>query len=245
MSSRILHARVSDESGVAAISLALREWEPALDLYASIENPFVFEPDGTLYAFVLSKARTRFRHHEKVVAPGDLLVIPQSITLEADPAIDLVCIRHDGVPPYHFRERFIQGVGFEHLSASSRDAVEERIAESDRRYRLSVAHVAAASRPTPIATSPFALRLVVGIEGSIEVAAVDPERPSIRDPLVIDSPSLALVPAGIDFEISGSGTAFIVGVLPETVHDALRDRAALERGPEWSPEPTPRSHPPG
>jgi hypothetical protein len=25
----------------------------------------------------------------------------------------------------------------------------------------------------------------------------------------------------------------------------LRDRAALELGPEWSPEPTPRSQPPG
>jgi len=106
-------AKISSEAEIAAIAIALRDWEPRLDLAVLRDEPRLYEPDGTLYGVALSPETTlTVRHKSRLVRRGDAIVVPQSVSVDADPEISLLVIRHDGVPPLHFRERFID-IGLE------------------------------------------------------------------------------------------------------------------------------------
>jgi hypothetical protein len=104
-----------DDAGLAALAACLRDWEPRLDLYRAPREARLFEPDGTLYAIALDDGMTITTERRALaLGRGDALVVPQGLALDIEPAVDLLCIRHDGPPPDHFRERFIQIWGFEH-----------------------------------------------------------------------------------------------------------------------------------
>ena len=53
------------------------------------------------------------------IARGDAIVVPRGLALDIEPEVDLLGVRYDGPPPDHFRERFIQVWGFEHLAAQA------------------------------------------------------------------------------------------------------------------------------
>ena len=115
-----LVADLSDAGAVQAMSDALRAWEPRLELYLPPRHARLFEPDGTLYAVALSGPMTVVAgRRRQEIARGDAIVVPQGLALDIEPEVDLLGVRYDGPPPDHFRERFIQVWGFEHLAAQA------------------------------------------------------------------------------------------------------------------------------
>lgn len=95
----------------------IRDWEPRFDLWYSPQTPRIYEPDGTLYAVCLSETRLTTDRRSVEVMTGDLIVVPLGVAIDVETEIDLLCIKYDGPQPYHFRERFIQVWGFEHIRA--------------------------------------------------------------------------------------------------------------------------------
>jgi len=147
-----------------AIGTALAAWEPQLELGLGLAEPRVYEPDGTLYAIVLSSESTLSTDRRSVrVVRGDLLVVPQGVALDADPEVDLLRIYHDGTPPHHFRERFIQIWGFEHVPAGGApDAPEVQ-------YRISYAILDAASAELDVLASEYLAILLLPLDGELTI----------------------------------------------------------------------------
>ena len=140
-----LVADLSDAGAVQAMSDALRAWEPRLELYLPPRHARLFEPDGTLYAVALSGPMTVIAgRRRQEIARGDAIVVPRGLALDIEPEVDLLGVRYDGPPPDHFRERFIQVWGFEHLAAQasrvrSDGGVRDVIPADDVRHRISYA----------------------------------------------------------------------------------------------------------
>ena len=141
-----LVADLSDAGAVQAMSDALRAWEPRLELYLPPRHARLFEPDGTLYAVALSGPMTVVAgRRRQEIARGDAIVVPQGLALDIEPEVDLLGVRYDGPPPDHFRERFIQVWGFEHLAAQASTCYAPTVASAtsspsdDVRHRISYA----------------------------------------------------------------------------------------------------------
>lgn len=232
----ILVASRSDESALAGLIAALRAWEPRLDLFVSNDDSTLFEPDGTLYAVCLSESNLRFRHRVGVVRMGDALIVPQGVAVEADPGLDYVGIRHEGIPPYHFRERFIQSRGFEHVEAPTGNSirVEPIIPFRDARYRMSYARIAASGSSLDVLDVGLDAQLVVVYAGDGRVTCGDEP-----DGLELTSDSLALIPAGLSYQIEGNLVAICLRLEPELTYEARRMTESAAKGPAWSPEHDP------
>lgn len=102
-----------------ALEQALREFEPVFWVGPwgeSLER--LYEPDGTLYAIcldgpvVVSTDRRRVTVHR-----GDLVVLPPMVAVELSHPARWFGLVYTGPYPYHFRERFIQVWGFEHMAS--------------------------------------------------------------------------------------------------------------------------------
>ncbi len=102
-----------------ALEQALREFEPVFWVGPwgeSLER--LYEPDGTLYAIclddpvVVSTDRRRVTVHR-----GDLVILPPMVAVELSHPVRWFGLVYTGPYPYHFRERFIQVWGFEHMAS--------------------------------------------------------------------------------------------------------------------------------
>ena len=118
MNSPWLIANLDDVSTLEGLSAEIRAWDPAFDLVRPATDALLYEPDGTLYAVALQAPMTaEFNRRTRDVLPGDLLIVPRSVPVEIEPTVDLLGVRFEGDPPDHFRERFIQVWGYDHLPA--------------------------------------------------------------------------------------------------------------------------------
>jgi hypothetical protein len=100
-----------------ALEQALREFEPVFWVGPwgeSLER--LYEPDGTFYAVCLDGPVVVATDRRRVtVNKGDLVILPPMVAVELSNSARWFGIVYTGPYPYHFRERFIQVWGFEHL----------------------------------------------------------------------------------------------------------------------------------
>ena len=78
-----------------------------------------------------------------------------------------MAILHDGTPPYHFRERFIQTWGYEHRPAATgtiESPYEEIAPEDDARYRVPYRRIGAGDSPS-VGRAALDLHLLIGLDG--------------------------------------------------------------------------------
>jgi hypothetical protein len=172
------------------------------------------------------------------IARGDAIVVPQGQALDIEPEVDLIAVRYDGPPPDHFRERFIQTWGFEHLAAQlapvrSAEGVRHVIPAGDVRHRLSYAVTDADRRPGSRETG-LAVDIVFGLEGDSAVVSIGAD-------LVRLGPSRAVaIWPGARYRLAGGTAVGILTLETELMHEARRTGyIALSRrppSPEYAPE---------
>lgn len=229
---------VDDPAGVGVVSAALREWEPRLDLERPPRDALLYEPDGTLYAVCVGGTlAVHTDRRDRVVHPGDILVVPQAYALDAGPDVDLLAIRYDGPPPDHFRERFIQVWGFEHVEAPmpGPPGLHILIPPADVRHRVPYAILDAEVTGRDVTKTDEDCRLIVGLAGSVRLIADNVEA-------VLGPRQFLTVPPLSTFRLAGTGRVGILTLLCEPAHEARRvgPTTAADRGvnPEYLP-PTP------
>jgi hypothetical protein len=240
MSTPILIAHAHDAASIEALAAAIRVWEPRLDLIAALEDSMIYEPDGTLYAVALAPEVTLLaRHKARVFRLGDMAIIPRAVAIDAEePGASYIAIRHEGDPPYHFRERFIQTWAFEHRPAATIDpetGFDDVITPDDLRFRVPYRRVALGNVGRGVATE-FDLHLWVGLEGRARLATAGSSRA-----YEIGPGNLALVGAGVDYSIEGQGVAGRWLLSVESAHEARLAAASAGQGgaeaisPEFRP----------
>jgi hypothetical protein len=237
-----------DDAGLAAVAEWVRDWEPRLDLYRAPREARLFEPDGTLYAIVLGDGMTVTTERRALaLGRGDALVVPQGLALDIEPAVDLLCIRHDGPPPDHFRERFIQIWGFEHApvpplpepdSCPAAVGHTEVIAAGDVRFRLPYAVRDLPSALTEVEPIGLETVLLIGLAGEPRLLWSREGAGATLRPGMI-----AALGPGQGYQTEGAGRLGRLTLLTELAHEVRRrDRARAGRempGPEYCPG-TPR-----
>ena len=216
LSNAVLFAHVAQDAEVASVAEAIRAWEPRLDLAAYRDEPVLYEPDGTLYGIGLSDTSTlSVRHKGRVFRRGDAIVVPQSVAIEAEPEVSLLAIRHEGRPPFHFRERFIQTWGMDHHPAPQADtqgAPVDILPTSAARSRL-IYHCVDLGEGSYRDSSGLNLHLLLILNGSGQLAIGD------RPPTELARDQLLLVPVGISYRIDGRVRVGRLIIESEIVHE--------------------------
>ncbi|MBI1324863.1 hypothetical protein GC170_16990 [bacterium] len=121
-----------NDSDRNALESDLRDFEPVFWIGPwgdSLER--LYEPDGTLYTVCLDGPVDVATDRRSVtVNRGDLVILPPAVAVELSRSARWFGIVYTGPYPYHFRERFIQVWGFEHVAGRWGSAAEV-IAPSD------------------------------------------------------------------------------------------------------------------
>ena len=210
-------ARIGHADEVEEMAEAVRSWEPRLDLAVYLEEPTLYDPDATVYGIGLSdRATLSVRHKPHVVRRGDAIVVPQSVAIEADPAISLLAIRHEGTPPAHFRERFIQtwGIDFRPVPASGiADLPLEVIPDTPARYRIPY-HCLELNAAGFRDTSGLALHLLMVVEGQATLAIEGGQGIDLR------ADQIAMIPSGTGYVVTGRARLGRLILETETAHIA-------------------------
>ncbi len=230
---------LDDPEDVNLLSAMLRDWEPCIELYKPPRGSFLYEPDGTLYAIALRDGMTLATDRREVsVGLGDLIVLPQGHGVDAGDDVDLIAFRHEGSPPDHFRERFIQVWGFDHLHAPFSNQEEQGLAElvrpEDVRFRFPYALADVSPAKTHVLPASDDFRLVIGLEGKISVVSkgIEGERC-----LLLNAREVTAISPGNSCLVGGTGRIGMLTVSSEMAHEARRNDAAPSlKGPEYRPE---------
>lgn len=240
MTPTILLGHTEDVASVGRLAEAIREREPRLDLLVARDDSRIYEPDATLYAVGLAPETTLLaRHKERAFRRGDLIVVPRSVAIDSvERGTFYVAILHDGPPPYHFRERFIQTWGYEHRPAATEDLrshCDDIAPEDDPRYRVPYRRIGVSDGPL-IGNAGLDLHLLIGLDGRGTIGGAGG-----GSGLVIGPDDLALVMGAGDYSIEGR---LVIGrflLRAESSHEARL--AAASAGPPagWSPEFRPES----
>jgi hypothetical protein len=149
-----------------------------------------------------------------------------------------LAILHDGTPPYHFRERFIQTWGYEHRPAATgaiENTYDEVVPDDDPRYRAPYRRIGAGDRPF-VGAAALDLHLLIGLDGR---GTIGPSRDGPREEFGPDN--LALVMGDGDYSVQGR---LVVGrflLRAESSHEARLAAASAEPPAGWSPEFRPRA----
>ena len=229
---------LDDPKQIDQLSAVLRDWEPALELYKAPRGSFLYEPDGTLYAIALRDGMTFATDCREVkVRMGDLIVLPQGHGVEAGDDVDLIAFRHDGSPPDHFRERFIQVWGFDHLPVPSAivqgEGYSEIVRPGDVRFRIPYVFLDVNQTNSYVVNASEELRLVIAFEGNL---SVDLNSQGERRIFLRSRQMIAIEP-GHSFRVGGIGRMGLLAFSSEIVHEARRnDAAPALKGPEYRPE---------
>ncbi len=179
--------------------------------------------------------RSRRDHPRRSVGRGDLLVIPREYALDLGPQVDLLAIRHEGPPPDHFRERFIQVWGFEHFPApptTGAPAYHDVVPASEVRFRVLYAILDVSHGDTHELEASEALRLCVMLDGQVAVACSGVKFDS-------SSRQAFLLPAGAGCRLRGTGRLGVLILHHELSHDARRQAASRLGSSPLSPERAP------
>jgi hypothetical protein len=234
-----------DDAWLAAFAEWLRHWEPRLDVYRAPRDARLFEPDGTLYAIALGDGMTvTTERRTQALGRGDALVVPQGLALDVEPAVDLLCVRHDGPPPDHFRERFIQIWGFEHApaprhqpaatataTATATARLTEVIEAGDVRFRLPYAVLDLPDAATEVGRTGLEAVLLIGLEGTPRLILTQGGACATLRPGAI-----AAIGPGLGYQAEGAGRLGRLTLLTELAHQVRRRDRAQARGEHPSPE---------
>lgn len=240
MNSPWLTANLDDPSALEPLSAEIRAWDPAFDLYRPAPDSLLYEPDGTLYAIALQAPMTaEYNRRKRAVRPGDLLVVPRGLPVGIEPTVDLLGLRFEGEPPDHFRERFLQIWGYDHLPADDRRATLGD-AEADLRFPLScsVLPLSESSLPLP-GWASHARRLLIALEGRIAVESVGDGRGAVA----LDPRDVLLTDGGTELIARGPGRLVLLQIESEIAFSARRAagrRDGKQPTPEYLP-PSPQS----
>jgi hypothetical protein len=229
---------IDDPAGLESLNEAVRDWEPSLELFRPRTDALLYEPDGTLYAVCLADKMTlRTDRREQVVRWGDAVVVPRAFAVDAGPRVDLLALRHDGPPPDHFRERFIQVWGFDYfpspLDAANGAGFRDVISAADVRLRVPYA-VADVGVPLRGAKGGSAdLVIVVCLDGGLDLTV---GKGAEMRRLELPSRTAAAVLPSTPFRIEGEGRAGVLTVLNELAHEARRREPGSSTDRPLSPE---------
>lgn len=227
-----------DRPGLDRAANALRAWEPHWDLDAPPTQARLYEPDGTLFGFCLGAPMTVLHNHrEQSLAIGDIVIVPRDLALDVEPEVVVLALRYGGAPPDHFRERFIQVWGFEHLAAPSAplrpgDSAEV-VPSRDPRYPLTYAvRQGTLLDPTTQATGLESV-LLMPLDGPVHVTIISHAQPqslALGDALLLGP--------GLEFAVEGEGRIGVVTLFTDWAQEARRNeaaRAGVLAGPEFDP----------
>ena len=223
---RSLH--LDDVEDLTGLSDALRTWEPLLEVAHLEREALVHEPEDTLYLFWMGEDTTFSVHHREVaVRRGDVVVIPAALAVDAGPSLDGFAIRCGGTPPDHFRERFIQVWGIDHLPAP-RETVglqgfSSVISASDARHRIpySVLDINPQAEARIVAENDP--RILIGLSGRLHVIVDD--LPT-REEFAVEYRGAFLLGAGLSLIVRGGGRLGALTCLNEVSHEARRRDSA-------------------
>lgn len=233
MSKPVLLARMAIETEIAAMAEVVRAWEPKLDLDVLHDEPMLYEPDGTLYGVALSLETTlTVRHKSRSVRRGDAIVVPQSVSVDADPEVSLLVIRHEGVPPPHFRERFIQTWGMDHLPlvpSITNGARTEVLPVKSSRFRLAYSVLETATETVRDATEQN-LHLLLVLEGKGRLALDG------MGEIHLEPDRLALLSTGVTYRVDGPALLGRLILETESTHEARKMAESLRNPLAANPE---------
>ena len=225
------------------LSSLVTDWEPCLSVTKPPRDAVLYEPDGTLYAIALKDCALEIPRRGESLESGDIVVIPRGFPVDAGSSADFLGICHDGPPPDHFRERFIQVRGFDVPSAepetTEAGGFRWRIPRTEVRYRVAYAtlDVTEANGGVSLPLCPF-LRLVIAIKGEafFRSATFEPA-PLVRFP----ARSVVLTYPGQPLAVEGNVRLGILEILTDLEHQERR-RLSI-RGASEMPSPEFRANP--
>ncbi|GAC1472955.1 MAG: hypothetical protein NVSMB9_20800 [Isosphaeraceae bacterium] len=238
MNSPLTFARIDEPTSFQALAKQLRDWEPRIDLYLPPRDALLYEPDGTLYAVCLAEEMTCTTDRKVVsLLQGDALVLPRGHALDAGPDVDVLALRYDGPPPDHFRERFIQVWGFEHVAvphtSEHSGTLTQAIPLQDVRHRIPYAVLVLDEGTEPFRVESTEVALFLGLNGSLEVVAES--NPKMLRQLLTPR-SLVLTCPGVHYRLEGQGRAGILTIFNELAHENRRREACQRSNASASPE---------
>ncbi len=205
--------------GWSTASTSIRTWEPALDLWREEDVPRLYEPAGTLYAVCLSSTRLSTDRRVVDVTRGDLIIVPQAVAIDVETPVDLLCLSHNGVPPFHFRERFIQIWGFEKIGA---EEAQDPLRTGEHRFTYQVLDL----NPGQNHREPAGLdiRIVLVLTGGCNLSRVGETE---VEALNVDN--LCILGAEEDFQLHGQGRLGVLTIPTELLHEyRLRQKHLLK-----------------
>ena len=229
---------LDDPAALASLSRLLRSWEPRLELYKPLRDAFLYEPDGTLYSIALRDGMI-FKTDRRGVAvnSGDMVVVPGGHGVDAGDDVDLIAFRHDGPPPDHFRERFIQVWCFDHRPTPTygtpNTGVIDIVAVSDVRLRIPYAVVDVNLADEAVVSASDEVVLLLGLNGQVAVEVI-----GARDKAsIVLSPRHAVaVSPGSQFRLTGQGRVGLLTILNDLANVArVASHADSDKGPEYVP----------
>jgi mannose-6-phosphate isomerase-like protein (cupin superfamily) len=241
--SGIVVADISVPGQVATLGELLSRWEPRLELLSGDDECRIYEPDGTFYGICLCDEVTlTVRHKPRVLSRGDAFVVPAGVSVDVDPPFRFVAIRHDGVPPNHFRERFIQTWGLDHRAvdaAKECNGVIEVLADEPLRYRFAYRIVKCAGSASSIKTE-WSAHLILGLEGEGVI-----QSQGLFD-VALRPNNLAWIPPGMTYNVTGPGRVGILTLDLEVVYEGKRLKALTDldhrASPEYHPDDLPETN---
>lgn len=218
---------------LARIESALRDFDPALTFFSFPADDRLYDPDYTLYAVATSGpcVLSVYSRRQRVEA-GDLVVIPAGLAIDVDPPGDFLVIRHAGAPPFHFRERFLQVWGFEHLTArgDTSEGVRFVLGREDPRHRLGYAVLRPEGRDAVELEAGIGPLVLVGLGDRVEVAV---DAGGERASATMQRDAIAFVPAWGTVHATGRGELGVFGLKPE--FDPRSEPQPKTISPEWHP----------
>lgn len=244
MNGRILVARHDDLDGWQELGRAVQEWEPCLEPYVLPRDAQLFEPDGTLYAIALGADQiVSHNRRDRPLSLGDMIVLPRGLAFDVEPEVRMLGIRHDGPPPFHFRERFIQVWGFEHIPvphpvsrASDEEGMTEVIPASDTRHRLIYDVWSSSGGPSPSFSTGLDVVLLVGLADEMQVSA-----PAEGESVGLAPGDCVTIGPGLTYRINGRGRLARVALATEMAQQSRveKNRATVDASmsPEYRPAP--------
>jgi hypothetical protein len=216
---------LADTPSFQALAQTVRDWEPSLEVEIPPRDALLYEPDGTLYAVCLREQMTVITgHRERLVRRGDLIVVPQAVAVDARPDVELLAVRYDGPPPDHFRERFSQVWGLEHIawkpqSRDGRSIVSSLVASDEVRHRLPYSVAEVNTKGGSIETRTGDVLLLIGLDGTPAVAI---QSAVSANELELCRGQIVAVSALSTVVFEGNGTVGILGLRTELAHQARR-----------------------
>ena len=229
---------LDEPADLDALADALRTWEPHLLFYRPLRNALLFEPDGTLYAVAMRDGMTFETDRRSVVVNlGDMIVLPRGHGVDAGDDVDLIAFCHDGPPPDHFRERFIQVWGFDHRPAPipglTSSVLHDVVPLREARLRVPYAVIDVSSAEENVVPASSDFLLLVALMGEVHVDVVLGQTATTVD---LPARFAFLVHPGGHCRLSGSGRVGVLTVLNDLANEA-RVESSLQTGagPEYVP----------